>query len=615
MDDLISSLLWYKFKSQEEKDEKDEEREIIFEQFVHGVEDFSSQYGSEISISYTAFNIRGPPSNFPDYGDYPQAFVMRTYGTWWDEAPSAQKPYSVKDHDMLSTDYVEVSFEREVHPLEVSIFETYNPGAIVKIWVRSRKSWILLWAGEPEEGGDSPRIFTPPIRKIKEPIRIMRLEFNHSKLTYYTELDAILLKGREPKPDPSRMINLAYTSLPNYKPHVKGRIMSMLISHSHILDSVVALTKPQIKKKVNSEECTLGKFHVLPDETILHILGFLDLKSLCRMAQVNTHIGHLACDPSLYKTLDLKPYWHCADNELLYTLLDRCEHLRKLDLSWCGSHKMMKAGEVGMFIRTRGRDLTHLRLNCCKFIENHLFISIIETCHNLQELCLRAVCGKGELDWARLAELHNLRRVDFYRTDIQTLAMIEIIRWNPGLEHVNVGSCKMIESMDDVATALSLHCPGLVSVDFWKSYSLSGAGLRALARCRGLREVDVGWCINAGGSGDWISHLNLESLQKLFVGALRGVSDRELTPVAERARRLRQIDMLGVRSITQDVCTRILAGCPELQLMDVSFCDQIQEAQVVEWRKKYPSVDIKRSFQSGNLNAGPNAPFLNPSLE
>lgn len=46
--------------------------------------------------------------------------------------------------------------------------------------------------------------------------------------------------------------------------YVSGRIMSMLISHSHILDSVVALTKPQIKKKVTSEECTLGKFHVLP---------------------------------------------------------------------------------------------------------------------------------------------------------------------------------------------------------------------------------------------------------------------------------------------------------------------------------------------------------------
>lgn len=48
----------------------------IIEQFVQNVEDFSSQYGSEISVSYTAFNLRGPPSNFPDYGDYPQAFVM-----------------------------------------------------------------------------------------------------------------------------------------------------------------------------------------------------------------------------------------------------------------------------------------------------------------------------------------------------------------------------------------------------------------------------------------------------------------------------------------------------------------------------------------------------------
>lgn len=70
--DIISSLLWFKDDSYtvEEKDSQ------IIEQFVQNVEDFSSQYGSEISVSYTAFNLRGPPSNFPDYGDYPQAFVM-----------------------------------------------------------------------------------------------------------------------------------------------------------------------------------------------------------------------------------------------------------------------------------------------------------------------------------------------------------------------------------------------------------------------------------------------------------------------------------------------------------------------------------------------------------
>lgn len=48
----------------------------FFEQFVHDVHGFSSQYGSSISISYTALNIVGAPSKFPDYGDFPQAFVM-----------------------------------------------------------------------------------------------------------------------------------------------------------------------------------------------------------------------------------------------------------------------------------------------------------------------------------------------------------------------------------------------------------------------------------------------------------------------------------------------------------------------------------------------------------
>lgn len=51
--------------------------EIHFiDQFVSEVLNFSSQYGSDTSISYTAYNLTGKPSKFPDYGDFPQAFVM-----------------------------------------------------------------------------------------------------------------------------------------------------------------------------------------------------------------------------------------------------------------------------------------------------------------------------------------------------------------------------------------------------------------------------------------------------------------------------------------------------------------------------------------------------------
>lgn len=62
-----------------ERIEGKEETVVFVEQFVKDVCDFSSQYGSNISISYTAYNIAGNPSKFPDYGDFPQAFVMVSY--------------------------------------------------------------------------------------------------------------------------------------------------------------------------------------------------------------------------------------------------------------------------------------------------------------------------------------------------------------------------------------------------------------------------------------------------------------------------------------------------------------------------------------------------------
>lgn len=65
----------------------------------------------------------------------------------------------------------EVSFERTVYPLEVAIFETYNPGALVRIWALGPLSWSLLWEGEPEYAGDTPRIFSPPLREINYPTR------------------------------------------------------------------------------------------------------------------------------------------------------------------------------------------------------------------------------------------------------------------------------------------------------------------------------------------------------------------------------------------------------------------------------------------------------------
>ncbi|KAJ0176757.1 hypothetical protein K1T71_007936 [Dendrolimus kikuchii] len=609
--DIISSLFWFK----EESDVDDEQEQQILEQFVQNVEDFSSQYGSEISVSYTACNLRGPPSNFPDYGDYPQAFVMRTYGTWWEEAPSAMDDYMPQNSSSItSQDFVEVSFERPVYPLEVSVFETYNPGALVRIWAWGSTTWLLLWEGEPEYVGDRPRIFSPPIRQLNVLTRILRLEFNHRLLPYYTELDAVLLKGVQPPNLVNYKNTFAYSSLffPKTQPIEKGQLLNKIIA-SNLHESIA----PQITVSKKQAELdtgpSLGDFQRLPDETILCVMKYLDIQSLCRCAQVNRHFNRLASDAILYRSIDLRPYWHCVQSQVLVTLSMRCKYLQKLDLSWCGSHRMIQPHYFVNFLKDSGAELTHLRLNCCKFVDNTVLRAIVDTSICLQELCLRSVVTCS--DWMVLANLKKLVRLDFYRTDIYTTAAVNIIRSNPGLQHLNVGSCKMISSMDDVAIALGVNCPNLISVDFWKSYSLTPNGIRALSKCKKLQELDVGWCLQAGGSGEWLAWLSGGELRKLFLGALRGVCDRDLRALLPHAPKLAQLDLLGVRAVTPDICDAILAECRELRLLDVSFCDQIQESQVLEWRAQYPHVSIKRSFQSANLIMAPNPLFLAPSLE
>ena len=46
------------------------------EQFVSKVVNFSSQYGTAGTSSYTATNLAEGPSVFPKYGDYTEAFVL-----------------------------------------------------------------------------------------------------------------------------------------------------------------------------------------------------------------------------------------------------------------------------------------------------------------------------------------------------------------------------------------------------------------------------------------------------------------------------------------------------------------------------------------------------------
>lgn len=57
-------------------EDKNHIEDVQISQFAQRVIEFSSQYGSDYSISYTACNITGRPSKYPNYGDFPETFAM-----------------------------------------------------------------------------------------------------------------------------------------------------------------------------------------------------------------------------------------------------------------------------------------------------------------------------------------------------------------------------------------------------------------------------------------------------------------------------------------------------------------------------------------------------------
>ncbi|XP_006567054.1 F-box/LRR-repeat protein 4 isoform X2 [Apis mellifera] len=572
--------------------------------------------------------------------------------------------------------YQDLEYYQEVYPIRVSIYETYNPGSVIGIWAQnSEGKWYQLWNGFPQVVPHKPRIFSPYLQLCNFKTKVIRLEFNHTLLDYYTELDAVLLIGTSELIVPNNLHNQnlndlsqelgylkqsdddIYNLTPDYlkanqdliilkktlskhcklfKSKVidnvsKGKLISKIGQHyqsvppieeafnslqqflqedfpklirdiHHSIPNTTeqnnSLQKKFLVSSTDFENQSYCNFSILPDETVLKILKNLDLRSLCCLCRVNKHFNNIARDALLYTSLNLKPYWYCLDTAALNSLAPRCHYLQQLDLSWCGNYNMIKYQDFIYFLRISGTVLTHLRLNCCQFVNDPIILEISKICKNLKELCLCNCMGITNEGFSKLENLKYLERLDLYRTSIETSTLCSILKRNTQMRHLNLAGMHDRLNIDEVAVELGNSCPYLESVDFWKAQTLTPQGVRALAHCTKLREVDFGWCGGMGAPGDSLRALlfSCRYLEKVFLAALRGLTDRDLEPLL-LCQRLQQLDLLGARSLTPDICYGILLFCPKLEMIDLSFCEGINDFIVQEWRQQYPHVSIKRSFQ------------------
>ncbi|XP_031627657.1 F-box/LRR-repeat protein 4 [Contarinia nasturtii] len=596
--------------------------ETAISQFASRVLEFSSQYGSDNSISYTACNITGRPSKYPNYGDFPETFAMRSYGRWWDMAPSRISdimPQTVNEN--MPQDFIVVEFEDFVFPSDISIYETYNPGAIVKLWAFTiNEKWVCLW--EIDERNDSgirtcsndSNIFSPTIKDIKIPTRIIRIEFNHRKLDYFTEIDGVLLEGIKftPRDDFHHLMSMSQVNKGPIQRKLEKVSFTPVPAPNHNQDQLLKdfLIKdlenfiikincgndrrcPNVPDATEKDPYTLKN---MPSEILLKICSYLDLLSLCRMSQTCRKFHQVARDPSLYTELNLMPFWDVVDASVINTFKQRCRFLKKIDLSWCGLFNNLTSSDFNDFIRHCGKQVTHLRLNSVKFLSSNSLETVGMICDNLKELSLRNA-SISRVTGNPFGCFKNLERLDLFRVEIAEQQITLMLENNPNLRHINLAFSQA--NMDQVATTISRCNLHIQSIDMWKSRGLSSTGLRALAAsCSELEEVDFGWCLRDEASpGESLLKLlkGCPNLKKLFLAAIRGLNDRDLENIANLCPNLEQLDLLGVMGISTEKCYLILNQCPKLKLIDLSFCVHLDDAQISIWKETF-NVTIKRSF-------------------
>ncbi|CAF0824780.1 unnamed protein product [Adineta ricciae] len=638
----------------------------IVEQIPIAIRDFSSQYGSNRSDSYVVTNICSHAEIYPLYGDSSHALAFRTYGPWWITMPSYKetiKSFSRWEYNFTSRDFIEIEYHDLVYEcLHLCIYETYNPGTLDVVYVGQEEddgnlTWhrvwtfpepfsIILYGDEEMLIEDGRQIFDdlfpnhvppnnstnvkhisgvythhtcPPASRIPRivkislknkfsfPTRFIRLQFDHSTVNYYSEIDTVILYGRTSPSDSSSLSNIESTSLSSLIP---------LDEHTNEMNTSSDLLK-------------------LPFDVLFIICYYLDMRSLIYLSSTCRVLRTRCLHPLQFQSVNLQPYWNGITNYSIENFFRQyCSQTRHLSLAWT---KSIQCSSFNQLLNICSANLVQLNLACCQYLTGQYIKIIVNYCTHIEILNLENCISLNHLDFIPLKYLQHLRILNVYRTNIDYRTLLPLIENNKkSLENINLGSCQKLSDTAGIVKLLFARCLNLRTIDLWRIQGLSQnsfcsvIGLQfdlseekrrilnfskdeqeelallyssvnmpkdisSITHMKYLSEVDLGWTDPpAGFIKSFVQQVG-QSLIKLFLTACRCVNNEDIDAISEHCARLRQLDLLGSSIITETSVENVLKSCKDLEFLDLSFCDKISNDMVSLWTCQY-KICFKRSY-------------------
>ncbi|CAF4683555.1 unnamed protein product [Rotaria sp. Silwood1] len=583
------------------------------------------------------------------------------------------KNFTRWENHFTSRDFIDIEFKDFFYEcLSLNIYETYNPGTLEVVYVGKEDeygniTWHRIWTF-PErfsiilsdnneyfiENGhqsmndifpnhintnssvlqplhlntnnkqilniDTHHTFPPAARlprivkislkdKFSFPTRFIRLEFDHSTVNYYSEIDTIILYGKI--------------------------LSSNLILNEDNNKSILSSSETTIVKNQNEEINSSMDLTKLPFDILFIICSYLDLRSLVRLSST-CHILHDQClHPLQFQSLNLQPYWNGITNFSIENFfLKHCTQTRYLSLAWT---KLIQCSSFNQLLNICSFNIIQLNLACCQYLNGQYIKIIVNYCPNIEILNLENCISLNNLDFIPLKYLNHIRLLNVYRTNIDYRTLLPLIDNNKKyLETINLGSCQKLGDTIGIIRLLFLRCINLRSIDLWRTYGLTQNGFLSLIGLqfdvgeekrrilnllkdeqeelallysavnmpieinskiymKYLSEIDFGWTDPPSGFIKSFVQQVGHSLIKLFLTACRRVNNDDIIAVSEHCLQLRQLDLLGSSIIIETTIECILKRCLYLEFLDLSFCDKISNETISLWICQYKNC-FKRSY-------------------
>ena len=216
--------------------------------------------------------------------------------------------------------------------------------------------WVVLWEGPPEQGtaGHHSRAFSPPLRACNFATDVLRLEFNHSGLDYYAQLDAVELTGImctdtklvPRKVDPTEVRRHAARTQRLYRrlsgtglfgAATKAAGAGAKRGGDRQTDAARASGGALAGKGDGGGGCSDSPFDRLADELVIYVFKLLDFVDILQVSCVSRRFFFLGYRMHMgFEEIDLQPDWSSVTDAFLVSIVERCTNLTHLSLSWSG---------------------------------------------------------------------------------------------------------------------------------------------------------------------------------------------------------------------------------------------------------------------------------------